>query len=351
MDTKARKSKRTSRNNERNNSLSVSTQNEEHLYNGKYNFWEMKHLEGEGNGGTLAPGKFIETHKIRREIEIDGFNSIYSFEFGKDFSHPLEKHDFWEMMYVDSGNINVITDSIGCTLSQGQVIFHRPMELHAHVSNKIVSNNMIVVSFSSRSPAMDFFDKKIFTLDKTAKTLLSLFMRETENALGKIPDDYRNRNPLDFSGAPSDSLQLLECYLTELLLVLRRCGGTATSKVMRSEDSRKIAQNSIAELITEYLKENVYANLSLGDICNKFFIGKSQLCKIFDEYVGESPMEYYSKIKITEAKRLLREEISVSRISDMLSYSSIHSFSRAFKKTAGMPPTEYKKKIDGISSV
>ena len=27
-------------------------------------------------------------HPIRREIVIDGFHSIYYFEFGKDFSHP-----------------------------------------------------------------------------------------------------------------------------------------------------------------------------------------------------------------------------------------------------------------------
>ena len=316
------------------------------------NFWEIGRVSSSDAGvcdeSGLSRGRVIKTHKIKREIEIDGFNSIYSFEFGKDFSHPLEKHDFWEMTYVDSGNINVVTDSIGCTLSQGQVIFHRPLEVHAHVSNRIVSNNMIVISFTSKSPAMDFFDKKIFTLDKTAKTLLSLFMREAENALGKVPDAYENKDPLDFSGAPSDSLQLLECYLTELLLVLRRCDDSAASKVRQSKDSRKIAQNSMIELITDYLKENAYANLALGDICAKFFIGKSHLCKMFDEYLGESPMEYYAKIKMTEARKLLREEMSVSRISDMLGYSSIHSFSRSFKKAVGMPPTEYKRKIDAV---
>ena len=293
----------------------------------------------------------FETQKIKREIEILGFNSIYSFEFGKDFSHPPEKHDFWELTYVDSGSINVVTDSIGFPLSQGQVIFHRPMELHAHVSNKAVSNNMIVVSFSTQSPAMSFFDKRIFTLDKTAKTLLRLFMEEAKRALGAVPGDYENKNPLDFSGAPAGSMQLLECYLTELLLVLKRCDDASSSRAVRTETSRELAQNSIIELITDYLKENVYSGITLGDLCAKFFMGKSQICKIFDEYVGESPIEYYSKLKMTEAKKLLREDVSVSRISDMLCYSSIHSFSRAFKKSIGMSPTEYKNKIDGQSSI
>ena len=72
---------------------------------------------------------------IKQDLNIEGFNSIYYFEFSKNFSHAPEKHDFWEMVYVDSGSINAITNGIGCTLSQGQAIFHEPMEMHAHISD------------------------------------------------------------------------------------------------------------------------------------------------------------------------------------------------------------------------
>ena len=78
----------------------------------------------------------FETQSIKQEIEIAGFNSIYYFEFGKNFSHPPERHNFWEMVYVDSGKINAVTNGVGLTLDEGQVIFHEPMETHAHVSWK-----------------------------------------------------------------------------------------------------------------------------------------------------------------------------------------------------------------------
>lgn len=283
---------------------------------------------------------------IERAIEIAGFHSIYYFEFGKDFSHPPEKHDFWEMVYVDSGEISAVTDGLGRTLSQGQVIFHRPMELHAHVSNRIVPNNMLVVSFATKSSEMEFFDKKIFTLDKTAKTLLTLFIKEAREALGRIPSEYADRDPLNFDAAPFGSLQLLECYLTELLLILRRGGDAAGKRVRRSEDSRELAQSSITELIVDYMRENLYTTLTLSDICGRFFMGKSQLCKLFDEQMGEGPIEYYSKLKMIEAKHLLRDELSVSRIADMLGYSSIHNFSRAFKRSVGVSPSEYRRRIN-----
>ena len=51
-------------------------------------------------------------------------------------------------------------------------------------------------------------------------------------------------------------------------------------------------------------------------------------------------------IKIKEAKKLIREKNhSVTEIADMLGYSSIHIFSRAFKKAVGMSPTDYSKGI------
>lgn len=287
----------------------------------------------------------FDLQKITREIQIKGFNSIYHFEFGKDFSHPPERHDFWEMVYVDGGEINAITNGIGRTLTQGQVIFHSPMELHAHISNRVVPNSMLVVSFTTDSPSMKFFDKKVFTLDKTPKALLSLFIKEAKVALGRVPNEYTDKNPLDFRSAPFGSLQLLECYLTEFLLLLKRSDEGAISHVTRTVDSRELAQNSIAELMGEYLRDRVDGSVNLSDICSKFFMGKTQLCKLFSEYYGEGPIEYYNGLKIAKAKTMLNESISVSRISDLLGYSSIHNFSRAFKKAVGLSPSEYRKKI------
>ena len=274
----------------------------------------------------------FRTQKVKHEIEIEGFNSIYYFEFGKDFSHTPEKHDFWEMVYVDDGEIIAVTNGIGYALKQGQVTFHEPMEVHSHISDNRVANNMLVVSFTTNSEIMKYFRSKTFTLDKTCRTLLSLFMEEAKNALGTIPSDYEDKSDLRFLPDSFGSAQLLKCYLTEFLIRLIR--------------SRNIANSSISELICEYMRSNVYSNLALKDICSQFLQGKTQLCKIFRENTGQSPMEYYMNLKIKEAKKLIRERnFSITEISDMLGYSSVHIFSRAFKKSVGKSPTAYLKSI------
>ncbi len=102
----------------------------------------------------------------------------------------------------------------------------------------------------------------------------------------------------------------------------------------------------MSELICDFMKENIYNSITLKDICTHFLIGKTQLCQIFKDSTGKSPMEYYVELKIKEAKKLIRDNsYSVSQISEMLSYSTIHIFSRAFKKSVGMSPTDYGKSI------
>ena len=288
----------------------------------------------------------FEMQSIKHDLEIKGFNSIYYFEFGKNFSHSPEKHDFWEMVYVDNGRINAISNGIGCILKRGQAIFHEPSEIHAHVSDKHVANNMVVVSFTTHSKSMRFLRGKTFTLDKTAKSLLSFFLREAKNVLGEIPNDYENKEKLSFQSSVFGAQQLLQSYFTEFLIRLIRSESSLGEEIPATKETRDIATNSMNELITQYLTDNIYSNLTLKDLCNHFLIGKTQICKIFNETTGQSPMSYYQKLKIAEAKKLLREKnYSVTEISDMLGYSSIHTFSRAFKKAAGFSPTAYSASV------
>ena len=288
----------------------------------------------------------FELHSSPHEIEIEGFNSIYYFEFGKNFSHLPEKHSFWELVYVDSGDVTAITDGLGRSLSQGQVIFHKPNEVHAHVSNKKNPNNLLVIAFTSNSPAMSFFDKKVFTLENTTKTLLRLFMTEAKQALKKIPSDYEDKNALDFSSSPAGSVQLLECYLIEFLIMLKRSNEKLINRLVYSEDTKSSGQSSLLDLIITYMKQNVYAPLTLKEICDQFLISKTQLCDLFGKNLGVSPISHFNSLKISEAKKLLREdELSVSQIADKLGYINIHSFSRAFKNQIGFSPSEYKKSL------
>jgi len=61
-------------------------------------------------------------------------------------------------------------------------------------------------------------------------------------------------------------------------------------------------------------------------------------------------IDFFSHMKINFARRLIREnDMNFTQISEFLGYSSIHYFSRQFKKLCGMTPTEYALSIKAIS--
>lgn len=280
------------------------------------------------------------------EIELLGFHNIYYFEFGKFHHHPTEKHDFWEMVYVDKGQVLANTDGNITTLKEGQAIFHGPCQEHAHVSDREVANNMLVVSFSVKGEPVEALSGKVFTLDKPCKTLLSLFTKEAKDALVSISNDFYNSRALDFSNQAPFSSQLMKMHFTELLIKLIRSEAPQTEKNERYDTPRTDIIEDKTWRIAEYMRENVCNDITLNDICDRFFMRKSHLSAKFKNYCGKSPMEYFRHLKIEEAKKLLREdEMSVSQICDNLGYSSIHNFTRAFKTATGFSPTGYRKSI------
>ena len=79
-------------------------------------------------------------------------------------------------------------------------------------------------------------------------------------------------------------------------------------------------------------------------------LGRSHLQKLFQEVGSMGVMELFHKMKIDIAKRMIREgQLNFTQIADQLGYSSIHYFSRQFKKECDMSPSEYAQSIRSLA--
>lgn len=56
-------------------------------------------------------------------------------------------------------------------------------------------------------------------------------------------------------------------------------------------------------------------------------------------------MNYYNRLKIEEAKRLLRENVSPTVTANRLGFESATYFTKVFKRYTGKTPSEYKKTV------
>lgn len=119
---------------------------------------------------------------LKDEFNIRKIISLHYFEFAKDYVFDGEKHDFWELQYVDKGEVEIVADTKGYKLKQGDIIFHKPNEFHSTWANKKIAPNLIVVSFECNSSAMKFFENKIFNLGDCERNILAAIIKEGLNA-------------------------------------------------------------------------------------------------------------------------------------------------------------------------
>ena len=92
--------------------------------------------------------------RMKKEINIESIVTIHYFEYMKNFVFQGESHDFWELLYVDKGEVSVRAENEWLTLHAGDIIFHRPNEFHAFESIGEKAPNLVAISFYCFSPAM-----------------------------------------------------------------------------------------------------------------------------------------------------------------------------------------------------
>ena len=68
---------------------------------------------------------------LREDLHIRKIYSIHYFEYMKDYVFDGESHDFWEFVFVDSGNLFVTAGDKEVLLASNEMIFHKPNEFHA----------------------------------------------------------------------------------------------------------------------------------------------------------------------------------------------------------------------------
>ncbi|OUP49358.1 helix-turn-helix domain-containing protein [Lachnoclostridium sp. An181] len=288
---------------------------------------------------------------LQKEIHIEKLYTVHYFEYMKDFFFEGESHDFWEFCYIDKGEIEVQADDQRYVLKKGDCIFHKPNEFHMLKANGKIAPNLVVASFSCSSPAMNFFENKLLKLDSKERNLLGELITESRNAFScPLNDPYLQK--LTEKEEPFFACeQLIELYLEQFLINLIRRYRYCTLADAGPQKSTKIKSDSdLFNHIVAYLENNITSHVTVDEICKNNLIGRSQLQALFRSKSSLGVIEYFSNMKINVAKQLIRDShMNFTQISEYLGYSSIHYFSRQFKKITNMTPSEYASSVKALS--
>lgn len=273
-------------------------------------------------------------------VEVSRLANIQYFEFTNEYHTVMHNHDFRELVYVDCGTIIVESENFLGKISNNELIIHRPDEMHTLYCTGDISPNVIIIGFESKCDKLDDFSSRSITLSPACQNTLAEIIKEGIKVFMPPYDvpyttDMKKRESFQFGADQMIKLKL------EMLLI----------ELIRSSEL-PVKQNRIPTVVQksgevyEYINENYRANIKLSDLCFLFGTNKTTLCNSFKTAYGDSIVNYINKLRIKEAKRLMRNgNESLTEIAEKTGFSSLHYFSRCFKKIENKSPTDYIKSV------
>lgn len=278
-------------------------------------------------------------------LKVSAVYTIHYFRYGKNFRYPLESHSFWEMVFIDSGEANIVAGEKTFKMNQSEVCFHAPDVEHT-ISTDDDFSNSVIVSFEASGRIMNFFEDRIFTLNESQKRLLNDIVTEAKLAFDGRLDDPNQTKMIKKDDAPFGSSQVIKNSLELLLISIIK--GDLSDKEKEGSKKSNISPHAdkIVENIIEILKSHINTGISLDEIANSLFFSKTYIKSVFKKNMHTSIIKYYNELKISEAKKLISlNKYTITEITYMLGFSSVHYFSRLFKQTTDMTPSEYARSI------
>lgn len=280
---------------------------------------------------------------IQPIFRVKEFYTLYYFQHKSGYYFEGERHDFWEIIYVDNGRASGLNGSEPYTLEKGQMIFHHPNVFHNFRTGVVTGEkdedcDIIVISFDGELEMLEQFRDSIFTLSiherHLFKEILDEAKRMYDKPLGKNLV-YNKPNPQAPELVPGGK-QLIGNLLEQLLLSLYRKQRDCPSQIQALPLQSLGPEYQIVRQIIMFLEENIYNNISFADLVNHFNLSETQLKKMFRETTGYSVMQYYRKCVVAKIEyHIQQQDHNFTELADLFHFSSIHYFSKFYKRESG----------------
>lgn len=279
---------------------------------------------------------------FEKVISVEKLANVQYFECTKTFHTDSHCHNFYEMVYADTGSIKAISENFCGMLCEGEMILHVPNENHCVETDGKSAPSVIIIGFSASCNRLNEYCNNKIQLLPSEKKLLVEIIREARLVYlppYDVPYDADMKKRAEF---PCGADQMICILLEEFLIKIMRKG---TTKV---NDSKIISTDVLPPVsdVCNYIKNNISEDLSLKTLVTLFCVNKTTLCKIFKEQKNCTISEYINRQRIKKAKMLIREnDKNFTQISEILNFSSVHYFSKVFSSYENMSPSQYIQSI------
>ncbi len=233
-------------------------------------------------------------------------------------------HENIEIIKHISGEGYVLIDSEKYKLSDNNITIINSNSIHAFGTESTVEYDCLIIDNRFFSENGIDSGKISFATNPNTERLSPIY---TE--LGFAIDKFR---------ASPGELDIAKIRAFLLALVIELCEHHRESE----ERHTNYSTEKIKEVIS-YIYNNFQTPLSLDEISRQAKMSKYYLCREFKSMTSNTIFEFINVVRCREAKRKIRQGLTVSEAAFSVGFDSLSYFTKKFKEINGKLPSEYKK--------
>ena len=265
--------------------------------------------------------------------------NYYLQTFDKTHQMIAHSHDYFEIMYADSGNFFVTLKQGGTlkrlTVKEGQFIIIGDSIIHKmETPMRCRIYNFEFKLCESTGKILNFYrylqeTANVRVFFKNFKGFAVISNRENVLNTLKLLHSFLQNNKNDV-----ESAYLIQSQMLTLLINIGRCFTHIES------ETQSIYVIKMLKIINEDFSKHLSPKLFAAE----FHVSESYLQRLFKKNVGQSIIEYINSKRLEQAKFYLEKtDMPIIEIAVSVGFNTRQNFIQLFKKDTGISPSEYRK--------
>lgn len=245
----------------------------------------------------------------------------------RDWQEEMIK-PFYDIWVVESGNVEVTLRGKTHCLKPGDMMLLYPRHLYsAHGMGR--SCKFYYAQFNC-FVGTHMHPLEIFSLCDIYKS--ELLAGDNKRFIHEI-DQHGQGNPMSAFALKGAIMQLVSNAYH-----LKAARGEASVPDTGDEKRLKFGK------ILGFINDNLENTISVSDLAEQMFLSEKYFISYFKNIMGTTPHQYIMQQRLKRAYHYINDEVyTISEISRRLGYSDSYSFSKAYKKYFGFPPSRQTK--------
>ncbi len=274
---------------------------------------------------------YVRTPVYFGQTRLWQIGRLYCKPSNKIAAHKQPK-ELYELTVVTSGRGMIYSNYEGIPVKAGDIHISFPEDIHEIVSD---SNEPLHFDFLSFITMASDFKEELARISEENRAI------EKRVFHSDIICDLVRNGIREVNSKEKYSEKMMASICEQIIVSIIR------SFENNDEIKRRGAvtdADSLCYQAMSYIDSHLFSMRSLTEISDALNYNYSYLSNLFKKNMGQGLMDYYRLRRLETAKHLLLENgRNITQVAEMLNYSSVYAFSRAFRAQYGISPNHYKK--------